>query len=512
METVPSSSAWSGLGYFLIFFLLAFFLYVYYSITLMLLAKKTNTEGAGLAWLPIGNLVLMCRIGRRPGWWVLLAFIPLINLVILAMMWGAIADVRGKSAIIGVLAVLPVIGLFVPLVLLIGDQPALGQTPPPVDATMVSRICPNCRQPIIGNDVFCRTCGAAAPTAVRAGYAVPAGQTLIGAGPLTLMGTGSAFVAMLVYGIVGYLLLFSAMSYTPPDRKEPDLPERTSGTLVEFPVDKSPNAPTPGSVVVDDLTGGTGSTEGSPTSPSSTTTASVKPKTPPERLPPGITITILQGKGTTTATTAVYKPQKQVSPKDQIYICTLRGPMSLAEELAALVLEKTGGSQTGVQLTSSKGGSYTGTKTTTSEIAVYILQKAGTDLVVIIYAPTTAVQEQAANLAKNVGNGEGINDYPEIRNTYWVLPRTPPSGLTLIDFQVQNRSEMLAAANTSGSSNEQRQINDYVSQFIPERATYARYASSSGRNWEVIVFDYDATRSAWNTWTLLKWTVGNTMT
>jgi hypothetical protein len=49
---------------------------------------------------------------------------------------------------------------------------------------------------------------------------------------------------------------------------------------------------------------------------------------------------------------------------------------------------------------------------------------------------------------------------------------------------------------------------DYFSQFIPERATQARYRDSQGRRWDVVIYDYESTRKAWNTWMFLRWTVG----
>lgn len=56
--------------------------YIYSSLALMAIAKKTKTENAWLAWVPIGNLYLVTQIARQNGLWtlmVLAAFIPFIG-------------------------------------------------------------------------------------------------------------------------------------------------------------------------------------------------------------------------------------------------------------------------------------------------------------------------------------------------------------------------------------------------------------------------------------------------
>jgi hypothetical protein len=50
-------------------------LYIYTSLALMAIAKKTKTEPAWLAWIPIANLVLLSRIAKM-HWWPILLTIP----------------------------------------------------------------------------------------------------------------------------------------------------------------------------------------------------------------------------------------------------------------------------------------------------------------------------------------------------------------------------------------------------------------------------------------------------
>jgi hypothetical protein len=79
----------------------------------MVIANKTNTENSWLAWIPIANLYLICKIAGKPGWWVILFLIPLVNIVISIIIWMKIAEMRGKPSWLGILWIIPPIGLIV---------------------------------------------------------------------------------------------------------------------------------------------------------------------------------------------------------------------------------------------------------------------------------------------------------------------------------------------------------------------------------------------------------------
>ncbi|MBN3040284.1 MAG: hypothetical protein JW867_04085 [Candidatus Omnitrophica bacterium] len=61
-----------------LFFLLGIPMYVYFAITLQIVAHKTNTSPAWLAWIPGANVFLMCAIAQRSIIWaVLILFLPI---------------------------------------------------------------------------------------------------------------------------------------------------------------------------------------------------------------------------------------------------------------------------------------------------------------------------------------------------------------------------------------------------------------------------------------------------
>jgi len=94
--------------------------YVFGAICLQLIAKKTQAEPVWMAWVPLANLFLMCKIAQVSFWWLLLflgAFIPYLHLNIICMavfngfVWYKIAVARNKPGWVGVLSVIPIVHL-----------------------------------------------------------------------------------------------------------------------------------------------------------------------------------------------------------------------------------------------------------------------------------------------------------------------------------------------------------------------------------------------------------------
>ena len=108
----------AALGAFSIFFvILVIAIYVYMALALMTIAKKTNTENAWLAWIPIANIYLMTQVAGVPGWVTLAIILPVIPfigalafMVVFAWMWWKIAEVRKRPGWWGILiAVVPIV-------------------------------------------------------------------------------------------------------------------------------------------------------------------------------------------------------------------------------------------------------------------------------------------------------------------------------------------------------------------------------------------------------------------
>jgi hypothetical protein len=122
----------------MLFFLLVFLvIYVYMAICLMKIAKKTNTENAWFAWIPILNMVLMVQVSKKPIWWIILFFIPLANIVAMIIIWMAIAKELGKPEWLGILMIVPIANFVVPGYLAFSGNGSPVQPPiPPVQPTV----------------------------------------------------------------------------------------------------------------------------------------------------------------------------------------------------------------------------------------------------------------------------------------------------------------------------------------------------------------------------------------
>ena len=47
--------------------------------------------------VPFYNLIVMCEIGKKPTWWVVLCLIPLVNIVFIVMIYNGLSKAFGKD-------------------------------------------------------------------------------------------------------------------------------------------------------------------------------------------------------------------------------------------------------------------------------------------------------------------------------------------------------------------------------------------------------------------------------
>jgi Family of unknown function (DUF5684) len=111
-------------GFLVIFCIFLLVMYVYHALALQTIATKTNTENPWFAWVPILNIILMLNIAKKPVWWIVLFLIPLVNIVILIIVWMGIAEARNQPNWWGILIIVPVANLIVPGYLAWSENPA----------------------------------------------------------------------------------------------------------------------------------------------------------------------------------------------------------------------------------------------------------------------------------------------------------------------------------------------------------------------------------------------------
>jgi len=97
--------------------LFSLIVYLWMAFCIQTIARKTDIPDGWLAWIPIANLYLLCKMAGRSGWWTLAFFVPLLNIVIGIMWWWSIAEKRNKPGWLGILMIIPVVNFIVPGIL-----------------------------------------------------------------------------------------------------------------------------------------------------------------------------------------------------------------------------------------------------------------------------------------------------------------------------------------------------------------------------------------------------------
>ena len=99
----------AALGVFMIIIWLAF--YVYFCLCLFLIAKKLHVEAPWTAWIPLVQIWTIVASAGKPWWWVLLLFIPLVNLFVAIYLWMCIAENLGRDKWLGLLMIVPLVNM-----------------------------------------------------------------------------------------------------------------------------------------------------------------------------------------------------------------------------------------------------------------------------------------------------------------------------------------------------------------------------------------------------------------
>ncbi len=80
---------------------------IYLAIVVLIIAGfwKVFTKAGHPGWaaiIPIYNTYILCKIAGRPGWWIILLFIPLVNIIIIAILSIDVAKSFGKGVGFGI--------------------------------------------------------------------------------------------------------------------------------------------------------------------------------------------------------------------------------------------------------------------------------------------------------------------------------------------------------------------------------------------------------------------------
>jgi hypothetical protein len=88
----------------------SFVIYLFFCYCSLLICKNAGTEPGSLVWLPVLQMFPLLRAARMSAWWFLAFFLPVLNIVASVVWCLKIAEACGKSAVVGVLLLLPIVG------------------------------------------------------------------------------------------------------------------------------------------------------------------------------------------------------------------------------------------------------------------------------------------------------------------------------------------------------------------------------------------------------------------
>jgi len=126
------------LGAMIASIILSVLFYIYSSLALMFIAKRTNTRHAWLAWIPYANIYLISKIAQKHWWPILLIPIPIImsfflnNLIssiinyaivivifiFIIIWWWKIFERRGRPGWWALISIIPIIGWILGLIMI----------------------------------------------------------------------------------------------------------------------------------------------------------------------------------------------------------------------------------------------------------------------------------------------------------------------------------------------------------------------------------------------------------
>ena len=114
-------------------------IYIFMGLALSKIGKEMGYENPWFAWVPVLNSIMMLQLGGQNPWLLLLALIPGIGAIVVAIIsiiaLANITEKRGYEKLLVLLVLVP-FGMFILLYLLAWKPKTVAQTATPVEATV----------------------------------------------------------------------------------------------------------------------------------------------------------------------------------------------------------------------------------------------------------------------------------------------------------------------------------------------------------------------------------------
>lgn len=83
--------------------------YIFFSLTLMVTAKKLNMDKTWMAWVPVGHFFYLNKAAGLNPWMTLLWIVPGVNFVYLVYVYMLLSEKRGFNKWLGLLMLVPMV-------------------------------------------------------------------------------------------------------------------------------------------------------------------------------------------------------------------------------------------------------------------------------------------------------------------------------------------------------------------------------------------------------------------
>ncbi len=118
-------SPWVMLGFF----------HLAMAVALWKMAERVKEEPTWYALVPVLNAVLLLKLARKPMWWVILLFLPVVNLVALVVATMSICERFGLNKWWGLAAIVSPANVILYLYIAFSEGPTMPATPKPTEPT-----------------------------------------------------------------------------------------------------------------------------------------------------------------------------------------------------------------------------------------------------------------------------------------------------------------------------------------------------------------------------------------
>jgi Family of unknown function (DUF5684)/Tetratricopeptide repeat len=98
-------------GFAMILLAISLAFYIYWCLCLFMIARKLDVPSPWTAWIPFVQIWTFVTAAGKPWWWILLLFVPLLNIVVGIYLWTCITENLGRNKWLGLLMLVPLVNV-----------------------------------------------------------------------------------------------------------------------------------------------------------------------------------------------------------------------------------------------------------------------------------------------------------------------------------------------------------------------------------------------------------------